>query len=430
MPSVKLSPIFNDGQLASSTGQPLSGGKIYWYIAGTTTPVAVYSEQTGSTPQTNPVVLNARGEPTLPIWLATGQNYKAVLTDSLDNIIRTVDYIAGINDTATPVISEWVLYGGSASFINSTQFSVTGDLTAVFTPNRRIKATVSGGDCYATINTSIFGAGITTVTAVNDSVVLDSGLNTVYYGFLDPTYPSFDSSGINAATKTAFQVQTFTAFTTGGSSGSYTLTPVPAVATLIAGHRFRVKFHATGGLTNNLNVSGLGNIAVKQYSGAYKVAAEIIINRLHDVEYDGTDFVILNPVDTEKPGIIKDFGGATAPFGYIACPVVQTDVLRTDFPGLFDAIGTRWNGGGTPGTHFGLPWFPGDYTRLQAGVGIVGSQTAGEVIAHDHDYVRLLGVGAFLNAGFNYTGSNATTTSTGGAFNKAAGHRVLFCVKY
>lgn len=297
MPSVKLSPVFNDAQLTSSTGLPLSGGKLYWYIAGTTTPIAVYSESSGSTPQSNPVVLNSRGEPPYPIWLQAGQAYKCVLTDSSDNVIRTIDNISGVNDTATPTISEWVLYSGSASFIDATHFSVTGDATATFTPNRRIRATVSGGECYATINTSSFSTGITTVTVVNDSVVLDSGLNTVYYGFLDPTHPSFDSTGINAATKSAFQNQTFTAFTTGGSSGTYTLTPVPAITSLVANQRFRVKFHATGTGTDTINISGIGATNLKQYnSSGVKSAPNVFINQLTDIEYDGTDFVILDPI--------------------------------------------------------------------------------------------------------------------------------------
>ena len=139
MPSVKLSPLFNDAQL-DNNGIPLSGGQVYWYIAGTTTPVTVYTESTGSTVNTNPVILNTRGEPTQPIWLPTGQAYKAVLTDANNGLIRTVDNISGVNDTASPIISEWVLYAGTATYINATQFSVVGDATATFDANRRVRA--------------------------------------------------------------------------------------------------------------------------------------------------------------------------------------------------------------------------------------------------------------------------------------------------
>ena len=203
MPSVKLSPLFNDEQL-DNDGLPLSGGLVYWYLAGTTTPITVYAESSGSVPNTNPVVLNTRGEPANPIWLPTGQAYKAVLKDSVGNIIRTVDNISGINDTSAPTISEWLLYAGPATYINATQFSVTGDATAIFDNGRRIKATVSGTDRYATVSGSpVYGAGVTTVTLSLDSGVLDASLNTVYYGFLDPAYPSFSVKPAELSTPNA-----------------------------------------------------------------------------------------------------------------------------------------------------------------------------------------------------------------------------------
>lgn len=296
MPSVKLSPVLNENQF-SNNNTLLSGGKIYWYIAGTTTPVSIYTESSGSVPQTNPIILNVRGEVTNPIWLPTGGAYKAVLTDSLDNIIKTYNNVIGINDTSAPVISEWVLYGGSATFINATSFSVTGDARNTFTVQRRIRATVSGGDCYATIVSSTFGAGITTVTVVNDSVILDSGLNSIYYGFLDPSHPSFDSTGINTATKSAFQNQSFTYFTTGGVTGAFTLTPTPALTSYVEGQRFTVKFTAIGNGTDTINVSGLGAIAIKKYDNAgFKINPVIGLNDTLELQYDGTHFLILNPL--------------------------------------------------------------------------------------------------------------------------------------
>lgn len=42
------------------SGRPLSGGKIYFYYSGTSTPISVYHDA-GVTPMTNPVVLDASG---------------------------------------------------------------------------------------------------------------------------------------------------------------------------------------------------------------------------------------------------------------------------------------------------------------------------------------------------------------------------------
>jgi len=294
MPSVKLSPLFNDAQL-NDNGELLSGGKVYWYIAGTTTPATTYADSAGGTPNTNPVILNVRGEPSQPMWLTSGQTYKATLTDSLDNVIRQIDNISGINDTSVPIISEWVLYSGAATFINTTEFSVVGDQRTTFTKNRRVRVNVAGIDLYGTIDIDpTFGAGITTVKLVLDSGVLDSSLNTVYYGFLDPTHPSLLITEFDTQT---LVTQTYTAFTTAGSSGVFTLTPTTPIVSYVAGQRYRVKFHANGNGTDTINVSGLGAKFLKQYNSAgAKAAPTIFINQLTDIEYDSTDFVIRDPI--------------------------------------------------------------------------------------------------------------------------------------
>jgi len=221
--AVKLAPIFNDAQL-DNAGLPLSGGLLTWYVAGSSTLVPTFADSEGLILQTNPIVLNVRGEPESPIWLTTGAVYKAVLTDAIGNPLRTVDNLTGINDTSAPIVSEWVLFPGTATYINTTSFSVIGDQTTVFTVGRRIQASVSGGSCYATILTSVFST-VTTITVINDSVTLDSGLSTVYYGFLDPTHSSF-----NVSTATYATTAGTAAACTGNSATATTLSATLAVA--------------------------------------------------------------------------------------------------------------------------------------------------------------------------------------------------------
>ncbi|NIW45236.1 MAG: hypothetical protein GWN30_10925, partial [Gammaproteobacteria bacterium] len=48
-------------QVFDDNGDPLSGGKIYTYIAGTSTPKTTYSDRSLSTPHTNPIILDSRG---------------------------------------------------------------------------------------------------------------------------------------------------------------------------------------------------------------------------------------------------------------------------------------------------------------------------------------------------------------------------------
>lgn len=75
-----------------SNGDPLSGGLVYTYVAGTTTPLATYSDQE-VTPNTNPVVLDSNGE--ADIILAAASTYKIVLKDSSDVTQWTVDNVSG-----------------------------------------------------------------------------------------------------------------------------------------------------------------------------------------------------------------------------------------------------------------------------------------------------------------------------------------------
>lgn len=72
-----------------SAGAPLVGGKLYTYDAGTNTPRATYQDAAATTPNTNPVVLDARGEATV-FWSGA---YKAVLKDASDTTLWTVDNI-------------------------------------------------------------------------------------------------------------------------------------------------------------------------------------------------------------------------------------------------------------------------------------------------------------------------------------------------
>lgn len=76
-----------------NNGNPLFNGQLFTYVAGSSTPQATYIDSTGTTPNSNPVILNARGEAS--VWLATGLTYKLTLQDSLGNQIWSVDQIPG-----------------------------------------------------------------------------------------------------------------------------------------------------------------------------------------------------------------------------------------------------------------------------------------------------------------------------------------------
>lgn len=83
-------PVF---QAFGPDGKFLVGGQLFTYAAGTTTPQATYIDWTQTTPNTNPVILNAWGQAN--VWLVPTQTYKFVLQDAKGNPLWTVDHIQG-----------------------------------------------------------------------------------------------------------------------------------------------------------------------------------------------------------------------------------------------------------------------------------------------------------------------------------------------
>lgn len=195
--SVFLSPVFGAGvQVLSNSGVPLGGGKIYVYLAGTTTATNTYTTNTGTVLNPNPIVLDSSGRCPSMIWLPAGQSYKFVVTDSLGNPVGyTLDGIAGINDASYPYVfvSEWNA-AGTPTYISGTSFSITGDQTSIFTKYRRVKTTNTGGVVLSSVVSATFATGVTTIVLSNDSGSLDSGLTAVYYGFISPAPSSLPAT--------------------------------------------------------------------------------------------------------------------------------------------------------------------------------------------------------------------------------------------
>lgn len=85
-----------------AAGEPLVGGQLYTYIAGTTTLQATYTDSTAATANTNPIILDSRGEAN--VWLG-GAIYKFVLKDADGALIWTVDNISAPTAAVSPVLS-------------------------------------------------------------------------------------------------------------------------------------------------------------------------------------------------------------------------------------------------------------------------------------------------------------------------------------
>jgi hypothetical protein len=124
--AVNLSPIGGvAAQFLDNSGNPLSGGKIFTYAAGTTTPQATYTSAGGGTPHSNPIILDAAGRvPSGEIWLTDGAQYKFLIKTSTDVQIGSYDNIIGIN-------SNFVNYTNSQEFQTATAGQTVFTLTTM-----------------------------------------------------------------------------------------------------------------------------------------------------------------------------------------------------------------------------------------------------------------------------------------------------------
>jgi hypothetical protein len=99
-------------------GDPLSGGKLYTYEAGTSTPKTSYTAADEVTPNSNPVILDANGYAN--VYLESG-SYKLVLDDVNDVNQWTADDVAGSGGGgyASSVVTESTNFNLTTSFQNS-----------------------------------------------------------------------------------------------------------------------------------------------------------------------------------------------------------------------------------------------------------------------------------------------------------------------
>ena len=125
--AVYLSSLAGAGaQFLNNNGDILSGGKIYTYAAGTTTPATTYTSSLGTTQNSFPIILDSAGRPSEEIWLDQAQTYRFDVTDSNDVLIRSYDNIPGINDFSTGDIP-WANITGKPTTVAG--YGITNALT-------------------------------------------------------------------------------------------------------------------------------------------------------------------------------------------------------------------------------------------------------------------------------------------------------------
>jgi hypothetical protein len=231
--AVNLSPIGNGFQFFTTTGIPLAGGKIYTYQAGSSTPLATYTDNTGATANANPIVLGTDGRPSNEIWLTYGYNYKFVLKTADDTTIQTYDNlygIIGVQATSGATIPAGLIsmWSGSIGSIPSGWYLCDGSNG---TPNLTDRFVIGAGSSYAVNGTG--GATSVTLTTNNlpahthtaTSTVTDPGhFHTYQYsGSAQSNGGALGQASATLATGNTSTVTTgITVATTNSSTGSGT----------------------------------------------------------------------------------------------------------------------------------------------------------------------------------------------------------------
>jgi len=188
--TVNLSMLAGAGaQFFDNNGVILSGGLVYTYAAGTTTPQTTYTTSAGNVAHTNPIVLDSAGRVASggEIWLTDAVAYKFVLKTSVAVTIGTYDNVTG---NASGIYAAFAASSGSSlvGFIQSGTGAVPMTVQTKLRQIINVKdfgATGDGGtDDTAAIQAALNAAG------VNGTVIFNNGVyfvSSTLYGFPNQT---------------------------------------------------------------------------------------------------------------------------------------------------------------------------------------------------------------------------------------------------
>jgi hypothetical protein len=187
--AVNLSPVGGvAAQFFDNAGNVLTGGKLYTYLAGTTTPQPAYTTSAGNVPWSNPIILDAAGRVSGSgeIWLTDGIQYKFILRDSNDVLIATYDNIIGINSNFVNFTNQQEIQTATAGQtvfnLTTMQYQLGTDSLSVFVdgvnqygPGAQYAYVETDSDTVTFVNGLHVGASVKfTTSQLNTSGGLDA----------------------------------------------------------------------------------------------------------------------------------------------------------------------------------------------------------------------------------------------------------------
>ena len=179
-------------QFFTTAGTPLTGGKLYTYLAGTTTPLSTYADSTGVPVNTNPIILDSRGE--CSVWFST-YSCKMTLKDATGVELWTVDHIeptATQQDVTTQIdAAKAAIYAAFAASGGSALVGYQPMGGTATTVQAKLREHVSikdfGATGTGTENAAVTAAEASTATYIDldgltvTTTLLDSTLTKHYY---------------------------------------------------------------------------------------------------------------------------------------------------------------------------------------------------------------------------------------------------------
>lgn len=195
---IVFSPIGNE-QFKTESGALAIDYLLFIYAAGAGfTPITTYTTKSFSSPQTNPIILNANGFPTDPIFIELGKFYKFILAlpGSLDPPLTPIYTWDGVNGGALVNRTSPTEFSAQAvvmNFVSESMFTVANDQRTTFALGRRMKFPGSPTLYGTVVGTPVFDGTVTTITMAMDSGVLLASMTQVYPAMLQSTHSGMPS---------------------------------------------------------------------------------------------------------------------------------------------------------------------------------------------------------------------------------------------
>ena len=307
-------------------GIPASGAQLFTYAAGTTTKLATYTDSTGGVPQTNPIILNARGEAensvgqSAGLWLTDGSAYKFVLAPS--------------TDTDPPQSPIWTIDNIQAGQLNGTSYTAAGTNSITLTPTSGTPTPVA----YANYQTYVFAAPATSTGPVTLQAGTLGFLNAYINGVqatagqilagevIIAVYNSALNRGAGGfALYTSVAQSTVLIGTDTGAVNAYAIAPYPVISAYTAGLIVSFAPANTNTGASTLSVNSLGAKSLTSATGAALVAGQLVTGSEVIAIYDGTKFQVINPVQIAASNLYaSDIGTANA---YVVTPTLPLAAL-------------------------------------------------------------------------------------------------------